>query len=73
MDAAGAVWVGPSAAVAPPGGPKSFDFTFDRVFGQTDGQRAVFEDISHLVQSALDGYKVRRCTATPASPHVESA
>ena len=44
--------------IAPPGGTKNFDFNFDRVFGADCGQGEVFEEISHLVQSALDGYKV---------------
>lgn len=33
-------------------------FRFDRVFDQTSSQAAIFEDISQLVQSAVDGYKV---------------
>lgn len=33
-------------------------FKFDRVFIPDVSQEDVFEDISQLVQSALDGYKV---------------
>lgn len=33
-------------------------FRFDRVFEQTSSQAVIFEDISQLVQSAVDGYKV---------------
>ena len=33
-------------------------FTFDSVFSPQDGQDIVFEDVSHLVQSASDGYNV---------------
>lgn len=37
---------------------KKMNFNFDRVFGAESGQEAVFSEISQLVQSALDGYKV---------------
>lgn len=33
-------------------------FSFDRVFSPSDGQEAVFEEVSEFVRSALDGYNV---------------
>lgn len=39
--------------------PQTHEFAFDRVFAQSASQEGVFEEISELVQSALDGHKVR--------------
>ncbi|CAG0906323.1 unnamed protein product [Cyprideis torosa] len=41
----------------PPGG-KRISFTFDRVLNQHIQQEEAFEEVSALVQTALDGYKV---------------
>jgi kinesin family protein C1 len=37
---------------------KPAKFNFDQVFGQRSQQTDVFDEVSHLVQSALDGYNV---------------
>lgn len=37
---------------------KVFPFTFDRVFGPTSTNDDIFEDLSQLIQSALDGFNV---------------
>ena len=36
----------------------TWDFNFDSIFGPNSTQETVFDEISQLVQSALDGYKV---------------
>jgi hypothetical protein len=36
-------------------------FAFDKVFQSSSSQGEVYEEISQLVQSAMDGYKVQHC------------
>lgn len=41
------------------------NFAFDRVFSPGTSQEGVFDEISELVQSALDGHKVGRGSCYP--------
>lgn len=38
--------------------PQRWDFQFDRVFHPHHNQADVFDEVSHLIRSALDGYRV---------------
>lgn len=51
----------PRGSIAPGGNLKSNEtqeFTFDKVFNQDATQEEIFEELSQLVQSAMDGYHV---------------
>ena len=47
-------------------GIKDSSFAFDKVFGGQSSQAEVFAEVSDMVQSALDGYKVGSALALPA-------
>jgi len=38
--------------------PQEHNFSFDRVFPPSVGQESIFQEVSELIQSALDGYNV---------------
>ena len=40
------------------GKSETFPFEFDHVFTDKSGQENVFDEVSQLVQSAIDGYNV---------------
>ena len=44
--------------IVPSWAEQKYSFTFDKVFDHKASQEDVFVEISQLVQSALDGYKV---------------
>lgn len=37
---------------------KPHTFAFDKIYGQSDSQETVFDDVAEFVQSAMDGYNV---------------
>ena len=46
------------AALGPDGRSEEHSFQFDKVFGPSSSQEAVFQEVAEFVQSALDGYNV---------------
>ena len=52
-------------------GIKDSSFAFDKVFGGQSSQAEVFAQVSDMVQSALDGYKVTSSVAMHQSKFAE--
>lgn len=48
----------PMTVGAPGGGKASHQFTFDHIFASDANQQEVYKEVSDLVQSVLDGYRV---------------
>ena len=48
----------PQELIKQPSEQTKHTFTFDRFFRDTESQEEVFKDVSSMVQSALDGYRV---------------
>lgn len=47
-----------SSSTSVSGKSEKFSFEFDHVFTDTSSQESVFEEVSQLVQSSIDGYNV---------------